>query len=208
MTTVTEAVKRIGGDSAAIEEGDLDAICAEPAIAQRFARMLVEAARSLSPARDWTAEDLREVFEVAMHGQPQHSVRLLEGRYLRKRVREQINLADRYGDTFAMMVLTLVPDVDQAVYSSVLDAATEHLRRTDMVFLYRRRFAILLPRMRDAGLEPIVTRLQNLVAAGAGTNVVERLASAVYPDEKLSENEGRGALDWVEDQLRDEPMDD
>lgn len=214
MTTVTEAAKRILGDAdeSAIEDGDLKRICAEPALAQRFARKLAEAARGMSPGREWTPEDLREVLEVAVHGTSQHSARLLEGRYFRKRLREQIHLADRYGDSFAILVITVARGVNRGVYSSVLDASTERLRRTDMVFLYRRRFAVVLPRMREAGLQPMVERLESLVAVGAGSAVLERIASLVYPDPQRSddpdevEESGRRVLDWAEDQLRDEPL--
>lgn len=223
MTTVTEVAKRILGaeDESAIEDGDLKRICAEPALAQRFARKLAEVARGMSPGREWTPEDLREVLEVAIHGTSQHSARLLEGRYFRKRLREQIHLADRYGDSFAILVITIARDLAPGVYSSVLDATTERLRRTDMVFLYRRRFAVVLPRMRDVGLEPMVERLQNLVAVGAGAAVVERIASLVYPDPEHPhtthpdkrpaepgdiQEAGRRVLDWAEDQLRDEPL--
>ncbi len=202
MTTVTEAAKVILGDEdvSALEDGDLDRICADPALAQRLARKLTKAAREVAPGREWTPEDLRDVLEVAVHGVPQQAARLLEGRYFRKRLREQLNLADRYGDTFAVVVLTMVDGVQEPVYSSVLDAVTERLRRTDMVFLYRRRFALVLPRMRLAALEPLIKRVRELVAVGAGTDAIERIASQVYPHEDFED--APALLDWAEDQLR------
>ena len=162
MTTVTEAVKPLldEEDESAIEDGDLARLCANPAVAQRFARMLTKAAREISPNRDWTPEDLRDVLETAVHGTGQETARVLEGRYFRKRLREQVNLADRYGDSFAVVVITMVKGVSEGVYSSVLDAVTERLRRTDMVFLYRRRFALVLPRMRPAALSPLIERVR------------------------------------------------
>lgn len=202
MTTVTEAAKVILGDEdvSALEDGDLDRICADPAIAQRLARKLAKAAREVAPGRDWTPEDLRDVLEVAVHGVPQQAARLLEGRYFRKRLREQLNLADRYGDTFAVVVLTMIDGVQKPVYSSVLDAVTERLRRTDMVFLYRRRFALVLPRMRHAALEPLIARVRELVAVGAGTDAIETIASKVYPHADFED--ASKLLDWAEDQLR------
>ncbi len=203
MTTVTEAVKPVldEDDEAAIEKGDLRKLCASPHLAQRFARLLTKAAREMSPGRDWSPEDLRDVLEVAVHGTGQESARVLEGRYFRKRLREQVNLADRYGDSFGVVVITMVQGVSEGVYSSVLDAVTERLRRTDMVFLYRRRFALVLPRMRPAALEPLIDRVRELVAVGAGDAALERIDSLCYPTDELDEN--TGVLDWAEDQLRD-----
>ncbi len=203
MTTVTEAVKPVldEDDEAAIEKGDLERICANPALAQRFARLLAKAAREVAPGRDWSPEDLRDALEVAVHGTGQESARVLEGRYFRKRLREQANLADRYGDSFAVVVITMVKGVSEGVYSSVLDAVTERLRRTDMVFLYKRRFALVLPRMRPAALEPLIDRVRELVAVGAGDAALERIDSLCYPTDEIEESSG--VLDWAEDQLRD-----
>ena len=206
MTTVTEAVKTLldPDDESALEQGNLERVCASPALAQRFARAMAKAAREAFPGREWTPEDLRDVLEVAVHGTAQESARVLEGRYFRKRLREQINLADRYGDSFAVVVITMVSGVQEGVYTSVLDAVTERLRRTDMVFLYRRRFALVLPRMRPAALEPLIQRVQELVAVGAGDTALERIDSLCYPAPELEESSA--VLDWAEDRLRDLPL--
>lgn len=203
MTTVTESAKWVlseDDENDAIATGDLERICADPALAQRFARRLASLAREAMPGREWTPEDLRDVLEVAVHGTPQRSARILEGRYFRKRLREQVNLADRYGDTFAVVVLSMVEGVSREVYSSVLDAVTDRLRNTDMVFLYRRRFALVLPRLRQATLGPLLERVKALVAVGAGTQALESINSLVYPESEVEE--GSAVLDWAEDQLR------
>jgi hypothetical protein len=205
MTTVTEAVKQFPGpdDESAIEAGDLQRILASPRLAQKLARQLAQQARKLSPGRDWTPEDLRDLLEVAVHGTGHEAARILEGRYFRKRLREQVNLAERYGDSFAVVVITMVPGVNRGVYSSILDAVTERLRTSDMVFLYKRRFALVLPRMRPMGLEPLIDRVRELVAVGAGEGALERIASLCYPTEEIEEDSA--VLDWAEDQLRDLP---
>jgi len=82
----------------------------------------------------------------------------------------------------------------------VLDAVTDGLRRTDMLFLYRRRFALILPRMRVEALASLIERIRNLVAVGAGEAVVSRIDSLVFPNDKFEES--REVLDWAEDQLR------
>lgn len=203
MTTVTEAAKRLfrEGDEESLREGDLGKICSDVALAQRFARRLAEAARELSPGRHWSAEELRDVLEVAVRGVRHDHAQVLEGRYFRKRLREQCALAERYGDPFACVVITLEPGLRSEGYQSVLDAVTEGLRRSDMIFLYRRRFALVLPRMRVEALEPMIGRLQKLVAVGVGEEALESIASLVFPNERVTDT--RGVLEWGEDQLRE-----
>ena len=202
MTTVTEAAKRlIGGDEEeALREGDLEQLCADPALAQRLARRLAEAAKEISPGRDWSLEDLRDVLEVACRGPSPDRVRVLEGRYFRKRLREQCAIADRYGDPFACVVVRIGQDLDASIYDSVLDAIAERLRRTDMVFLYKRRLALILPRMRAVALGPLIERVRSLVAFGAGPDALDAVKSLVYPDPLHPDTQS--VLDWAEDQLR------
>jgi len=205
VTTVTEAAKRLigGADEADLRAGDLEKICADPVLAQRLARRLAEAARDIAPGREWSMEDLRDVLEVAVRGPREERVRILEGRYFRKRLREQCALAERYGDPFSCVVVTLVSgEVEgRGLYASVLDAITERLRSSDMVFLYRRRFALILPRMRAESLGQLVGRITELVGEAVGGPVLESVQSLSYPDPVLQDTQS--VLDWAEDRLRD-----
>lgn len=205
MTTVTETAKRLGDglDLSELEEADLATICADPLLAQRIARQLVEIAEEVIPGRRWSVEDVRDILDAAVRGRRDPGVRIVEGRYFRKRVREQCALSDRYGDPFAVVVIALMPEPQDGAYQSVLDAIVERLRRTDMVFLYRRRFALVLPRMRGESLEPLVSRVRELIQAGAGEDVVERIESLVYPT--AAHGDTQSVLDWAEDQLRTTP---
>lgn len=205
MTTVTETAKRIGEgyDLSDLDEADLDTICADPLLAQRFAKQLTELAQEVMPGRGWSVEDLRDILEAAVRGRRKEGVRIVEGRYFRKRVREQCGLAERYNDPFAVVVISLSPEPQAGVYQSVLDAIVERLRKTDMVFLYKRRFALVLPRMRAESLEPLVSRVRELIGVGAGAGVVEDIAHVVYPD--ASHTDTQSLLDWAEDQLRAVP---
>lgn len=205
MTTVTETVKRIGEgfDLSELEEADLATICADPLLADRFARRLSDLANQAIGGRRWSIEDLKDIFEAAVRGKRDEGVRIVEGRYFRKRVREQCALADRYGDPFAVVVISLKPEPAAGVYQSVLDAVVERLRRTDMVFLYRQRFALLLPRMREESLGPLVDRVRELIAVGAGGESIEEIGHIVYPREPLDGTQA--VLDWAEDQLRNTP---
>lgn len=204
MTTVTEAAKRLigGEDEEALEGGDLDRICRDPLLAQRLARRIAAAARDVAPGREWTIEDIRDVFEVACRGPRADSVQVLEGRYFRKRLREQCALAERYGDPFATVVVKLADQTDgPALYDSVLDAITDRLRRTDMVFLYKRRFAMILPRMRAVSLGPLIGRVEQLIGVGAGEESIDAVTTLVFPDPEHQDTQA--VLDWAEDQLRE-----
>lgn len=205
MTTVTEAAKRLvgGDDEADLRSGDLAKICADPVLAQRLARRLAEAAREIAPGREWSMEDLRDVLEIAVRGPREDGVRILEGRYFRKRLREQCALAERYGDPFSCVVVTLVRGEVEGggLYATVLDAITERLRRSDMVFLYRRRFAMILPRMRSESLGPLVERITALLGREQVGDALETLQSLSYPDPVLQDTQS--VLDWAEDRLRD-----
>lgn len=202
MTTVTETAKRLGEglDLSDLDEADLATICGDPLLAQRFARQVADLAVEVIPGRQWSVEDLRDILEAAVRGRRREGVRIVEGRYFRKRVREQCALADRYGDPFAVVVISLLPEPQGGVYQSVLDAVVERLRRTDMVFLYKRRFALVLPRMRPESLQALVERVRQLIGVGAGEGVIEEIESLVYPNPK--QNETQAVLDWAEDQLR------
>ena len=205
MTTVTETAKRIGEgfDLSDLSEADLATICGDPLLAQRFAKQLTDLALDVIPGRRWSVEDLRDILDAAIRGQQREGVRIVEGRYFRKRVREQCALADRYNDPFAVVVISLVPEPQDGAYQSVLDAVVERLRRTDMVFLYKRRFALVLPRMRRESLAPLIERVRALIAVGAGEDVVEDIDALVYPDPKRADTQA--VLDWAEDQLRTTP---
>ncbi|MEZ4338295.1 MAG: hypothetical protein R3B82_16870 [Sandaracinaceae bacterium] len=205
MTTVTETAKRIGEglDLSELEEADLATICADPLLADRFARQLADLATDVVGGRRWSIEDLRDIFDAAVRGKQQEGVRIVEGRYFRKRVREQCALADRYGDPFAVVVISLQPEPTDGVYQSVLDAVVERLRRTDMVFLYKRRFALVLPRMRAESLSPLVDRVRELIDVGVGNEPIEHIQSLVYPEGVAGDTQA--VLDWAEDQLRTTP---
>lgn len=197
MTTVTEAAKRLGLDSQSLESADLEALKRDPALAQQFARRLAAISRDLG--HELSVEDLRDVLEVAVQG-ARAEERVVEGRYLRKRVREQCAYSERYGETFAMVVLELAPEPSPGLYAHSMQTVVEKLRRSDMVTVYRRRVAMLLPRMRRDVLEPLVERVRESLDAIAGRTVVEGSAQLVYPSD--AHGDTQSVLDWLEDRLR------
>jgi hypothetical protein len=206
MTSVTETAKRIGDglDLSELEAADLAAICRDPLLAQRVARQIAEVAEAVVPGRRWSVEDLRDIFDAAVRGGREQAVRVVEGRYFRKRVREQCALSDRYGDPFAVLVVALAPEPEDGAYQNVLDTIALRLRRTDMVFLYKRRIALVLPRISGGAVAPLITRVRELVCAGAGESAVEGIEALVYPDGG-GHPDTQAVLDWAEDQLRTTP---
>lgn len=199
MTTVTEAAKRLGLDPHSLEKAELDDLRRDPVLAQQFARRLAAIARDLLPGHTPSVEDLRDILEVAVQG-ARAGDRIVEGRYLRKRVREQCAYAERYGESFAMVVLQLVPEPEPGVYVMAMEGVVEKLRRSDMATVYRRRVAMLLPRITPDALAPLVHRVRQRLDLSAGMPVVEGTTSLVYPS--ADHRETQSVLDWLEDALR------
>jgi hypothetical protein len=119
---------------------------------------------------------------------------------LRKRVRELCAYAERYGEPFAMLVLKLTREPREGLYGSMAQPLVSMLRKTDMVTAYRRRFAVLLPRMDASALPGLAARLRAVADDLAGARVVESAATATFPAAGLDETQQ--ILDWLEDQLR------
>ena len=201
MTTVTDAMPQrlLAAGKEGLASEDLESILSQRLVARWFAEEVRQSANRLVPSRRWTLEDVRDVLEAAIDSEREPDVRILEGRYFRKRLREQCDLADRYGDPFCCVVFHLGPERSTAAYASVLDAIVERLRRSDMVFMYRRRLALILPRMQLSDLGPLMARLMRLVGMGAGTEAIIGHSHLEYPKPGRS---ARQVLDWAEDQLR------
>jgi hypothetical protein len=197
MTTVTEAAKRSGHAPYSWEQADVSDLKRDPVLAQQFARRLAAASRQLG--RNLSLEDLRDILALAVEG-PRTESRIVEGRDLRKRVREQCAYSQRHGTSFAMVVLKLAEEPSPGFYSRTLEMLTTRLRRSDMVTVYRRRIAMLLPRMNEDALAPLCVRLALGLDAAANRKVVEHTESLMYPSARHRETQS--VLDWLEDQLR------
>lgn len=200
MTTVTEAAKRLGIDLHPLEQAGTEALKRDPLLAQQFARRLALAAKEIVPSGDWSMEELRDVLEVAVLGASSDGVRVVEGRYLRKRVREQCAYAERYGEPFALVVLLLKTEPAEDAYKNAVDVLAERLRRSDMIAIYKRRVALLLPRMHPAAVTALTERIHRSFDAAVGSAVVDSVPALVFPAETNPDTQS--VLDWLEDQLR------
>lgn len=200
MTTVTEAAKRLGIDLHPLEQAELATLKDDTVLAQQFARRLLLSAKEIAPNAEWSVEDLLDVVEAAVHGRIPDQDRVVEGRYLRKRVRELCAYAERYGEPFAMVVLKLSREPREGLYGSMAEPIVAKLRKTDMITAYKRRFAVLLPRMAKEALPSLSARLSAVADDLAGMRVVESAAATMFPVPDLDETQL--ILDWLEDQLR------
>jgi hypothetical protein len=137
--------------------------------------------------------------EAAVHGRIPATDRVVEGRYLRKRVRELCAISERFGDPFAMVVLKLGKEPREGVYGGMAEPLVAKLRQGDMVTAYRRRLAVLLPSIEPSALPTVALRIRRVAEDLAGP-VVEMTAQTMFPTVELTETQS--ILDWLEDQLR------
>jgi hypothetical protein len=173
------------------------AITSNREMAGSFSRYLLAAANKMSP-REWSVQDLADVLTFVLEG-GDSPVQFIEGRYLRKRIREQIARAERYKEPFSIMVLALSQGAMMESYEGLVDLLSERLRRSDMVFLYKHRVAVLLPHTPLDVMERLEERIAKLARATLGLRDIEFMVAS-YPAEQFGTPEE--VLDWVEDQLR------
>src|SRR5947209_8483192 len=92
-------------------------------------------------------------------------------------------------------------DLEKICGDPVLAQRVARRRRTDMVFVYRRRFAMVLPRIRRDAVGPLVDRQRELLTASGSAAVVESVDVLCYPDPEFADTQA--VLDWAEDHLRE-----
>ncbi|MEM6962169.1 MAG: hypothetical protein AAF550_10590 [Myxococcota bacterium] len=203
MTEVTESVKHLPDEPGhhTLEYADLEVLCREPRLVKKFASMIVAQVQEFAPGRRWTLEDLKDVLDNAAQGAEQQTrAQVLAGRHFRKKLREQSHLAARHGDRFSCVVLSLDELCVDDEYPSVLDAVLDRLRGSDMVFLYRRKLALILPGLGSEALTPLLDRVQALVSFGSGESTLASIDALVCPNDIIETTEA--VLDWAENRLR------
>jgi hypothetical protein len=175
------------------------AIMSSREMAGSFLRYLLSAASKMIP-RQWTAQDLQDILTFVIEG-GESPVQFIEGRYLRRRIQEQIVRAERYHEPFALMVIKATEQLDHESYAGLVDLLTERLRRSDMVFLYKQKIAIILPHTPGNVLERLIERINKLALASELLQKVKLdFFNAFYPSNAFATP--YEILDWVEDELR------
>jgi hypothetical protein len=175
------------------------AVTSDREMAATFVRQLLQAAGKMIPAREWSAQDLRDIFSFVLEGGID-PVPMLEGRYLRKRLKEQLARAERYQEPFSVMFIGLAQGADPIHHQTLVDLLMERLRRSDMVFLYRRKAAIILPHTNEKAAEGLVARIRSLASATIPAEVALEMLVRTYPGSGFAHP--ADVLDWAEDQLR------
>jgi hypothetical protein len=180
---------------------DYESISKDHKSAERFVRRLLDAATVLVPDHEWAEDDLREVIDFATTSATE-VIPVLSARQYRKRLREEAARADRYKQTFSTMIVRLADKGEDEDYASVLDALIERLRKTDLVFLYKRHVAILLPHTGAPVLNTLVGRIRALIAAVSSVDADQiGIVSLSYPSREMSSSEALFA--WAETHLKE-----
>jgi hypothetical protein len=180
---------------------DYEGISKDHKTAERFVRRLLDAATVLVPDHEWGEDDLREVIDFATASATE-VIPVLSARQYRKRLREEAARADRYKQTFSTMIVRLADKGEDEDYASVLDALIERLRKTDLVFLYKRHVAILLPHTGAPVLTTLVGRIRALIAAVSSVDADQiGIVSLSYPSREMSSSEALFA--WAETHLKE-----
>lgn len=168
-------------------------------MAGSFVRYLLTAASKMVP-RQWTAQDLQDLLSFVIEG-GDSPIQFIEGRYLRRKIQDQIIRAERYKEPFSLMVIKFNRALDEDVYSSLIDLLTERLRRSDMVTLYRQKVAIILPHTPGSVLDKLIERIHKLARATDSLKEVKlHITTSSYPSDSFATP--YEILDWIEDELR------
>lgn len=164
-----------------VPEMDYATVTSNRDAAAMFAHYLLETARAVVPEREWSLGDLAAVLRFALEG-GEPPVSFLDGRLFDRRLAEALERAERYGETFSVMVVGLGRrELGSDLYASVLDGLVERLRRSDQVFLFRGRAAIILPYTAGKDLTNLTRRIEELVCAVLGRELEMRIDNAAYP---------------------------
>ncbi len=173
------------------------AVTSNREMAGSFSRYLLAAAVKMVP-REWSVQELSDVLNFVLEG-GNTPAQIVEGRYLRRRLREEVARADRHQEQFSIMVLGFEGEVEEETYEGLVDVLQERLRRSDLVFLYKHRIAILLPHTPETSLERLCQRISKLAAEALRSKKVI-FSTASYPGKTFAGPDT--VLDWVEDRLR------
>ncbi|MBN2802979.1 MAG: hypothetical protein JXR91_07780, partial [Deltaproteobacteria bacterium] len=119
------------------------AITTHSEMALAFVDHILNYCHNLIPEKKMTAEDLITICHAAL--QRKREINILEGKYLRGRIAEQLSRAKRYGEPFSIMSLKLKAGIDDNTYDTLLDSLRERLRTSDIIFMFKNTIMIMLP---------------------------------------------------------------
>lgn len=164
-----------------LPEMDYGTVTTNRDAAGMFVHYLLEAATVMAPEREWSAQDLYAVLQFALEGgEPPAS--FLDGRVFERRLEEALERAERYKETFSVMAVCIeAEELAGDVYASVLDGLLERLRRSDQVFLFPKKAAIILPYTGGKDLSNLIERIRQLVETVVGSDGKISIDQAAFP---------------------------
>jgi hypothetical protein len=175
------------------------AVTSHQAMAEAFIKELLRVGQRIMPDKELTIEDILAICHLALdHGE--RGAMILEGRHLRFRIADQISRAERYKETVSLLVLKLDDITHMSIYDSIVDTLCERMRKTDLLFLFRQRIALLLPHTDLISCQKLHERVELLLNTTLEKNQNVGIATLTYPSPDIGK--GTQVLDWVEDQLR------
>ncbi len=175
------------------------AITTHGEMASAFVNHIIHYSRRIIPDHKITIEDLITICHAALE-KDQQGVTLLEGKFLRGRISEQLARARRYNEIFSLIVLKLRSGVNDASYEAIIDALRERMRRSDMVFTFRNRIFLMLPHTDLTATVRLIERLRGLVQLSFEESPLEEVNHLAFPSPDITKSSQ--VLDWAEDQLR------
>ncbi len=175
------------------------AVTSHQSMAEAFLEELISLGQKIMPDHVLTITDVLSICKVALkQGGP--GVVVLEGRHLRGRISEQLSRADRYKESFSVLVLQFDNADDGNVYDSMVDTLCERMRKTDLLFLFRSRIVLVLPHTEAHACIALQKRILSLVDDAMNPKPEIGFHALTYPNPDLSRS--MKVLDWVEDRLR------
>lgn len=168
-------------------------------MAAAFVREMIRHGNRIMNDHELSVEDLVTICHMAMQRR-ETGVTMLEGRHLRSRVSEQISRADRYKEPFSLMVVGLVTTVETPGYDSVVDTLCERMRKTDLLFIFKSRIALILPHTAKDQCALFAARVKQLLQTAVASGIITGITSITYPDPEITSRSQ--VLDWAEDALR------
>jgi hypothetical protein len=175
------------------------AVTSHREMAVAFVRELLRHGNRIMNDHELTIEDLVTICHLALERR-ETGVMMLEGRHLRARVSEQISRADRYKEPFSLIILKLNASLDRSGYDSVVDTLCERMRKTDLMFIFKSRLALILPHTQKEQCCMLAQRVQQLLETAVATGIIDAIPTLTYPDPEITAR--AHVLDWAEDQLR------
>jgi hypothetical protein len=176
------------------------AVTSHQSMAEAFIDELIRVGQSIMPDHDLSTADIYSICKVALEKKPPGVV-MLEGRHIRGRVSEQVSRADRYNETFSVLVIRLKDCDNFNDYDAMVDTLCERMRKTDLMFLFKARIILILPHTNSGACVKLTERILELLKDAMDPKPGVIFNSLTYPG--AEGEKPKNVLDWVEDQIRE-----